>query len=233
MQSRRQLYVTCGAFLLVVCSVCANTPANGASNSVEITSPDGKNQIALKTAEGGGQLLYRVARDGKPIVDWSPIDMRLANRGSLSEGLSIEHVDERSIDETSELPWGKSRTIRDHCREANVRLKSRNGFEWQLALRAYDDGVAFRYGFLDDPRELLIESENTEFRLAGDPSVFYMTVDQFHNSHEALYERKPLSSVPVGKLIDKPLLAIWPNGTAAAISEARLRDFAGMYLERM
>jgi len=47
-----------------------------------------------------------------------------------------------------------------------------------------------------------------------------------------LYEKKRLSGLPVKKLFDKPLVAEWPDGTAAAITEARLRDFAGMYLER-
>ncbi len=234
MQIRARYVGTFAFFLVAICGLAASAVAKSSTSSVEIVSPNGKNQIVLKVADSGHQLLYTVVRDGKPIVEASPIDVRLANTGSLSEGVSIEHVDERLIDETGELPWGKTRDIRDHCRETSVRLKNKGGLEWRLELRAYDDGVAFRYGFPDkkQPRELLIESENTEFRLAGDPSILYMTLDQFHNSHEAPYERKPLSALPVGKLIDKPLLAVWPNGAAAAITEARLRNFAGMYLER-
>ena len=206
-----------------------NSPAN-----ILVSSPDRNNQIVLRIADDPKQLLYSVIRGGKRVVESSPIDVRLASTGPLSAEASVEHVEERLIDQTSELPWGKTRRIRNHCREASVRLKRGGGLEWQLELRAYDDGVAFRYGFprASDRRELVIEQENTEFRLAGDPTVLYMAVDQFQNSHEAPYERRPLSGLPVGKLLDKPLLALWPDGTAAAITEARLRHFAGMYLER-
>jgi alpha-glucosidase len=222
-----------GAVCLVCCALSA-TFAEAAQTTVKVASPDGENEIAVKLGDGDKGLFYTVARDGRPIVESSPIDVRLVNADSLSDGISIERVDERSVDKTDELLWGKSRRIRDHYREASVQLKSRDGLKWQLDLRAYDDGVAFRYGLLEQKssRETLIAGENTEFRLAGDPSVLFMTVDGFHNSHEALYERKPLSAVPIDKLIDKPLLAVWPNGTAAAITEARLRNFAGMYLER-
>jgi alpha-glucosidase len=59
-----------------------------------------------------------------------------------------------------------------------------------------------------------------------------MTLDGFKTSHEAPYERKPLSQLPVNKLIAVPMLAVWNDGSAVAVTEARLRDFAGMYLEK-
>ncbi len=165
----------------------------------------------------------------------------------VSAPISFDKIEERTIDKSSELPWGKSRRIRDYCHEASVWLESDNGakapaprpsakegISIRFDVRAYDDGVAFRYELSGDNERpnIVIATENTEFRLAGDPSVIYMTVEHFHNSHEAVYDRKPLSAVPVGKLIDKPLLAVWPDGTSAAITEARLLHFAGMYLER-
>jgi alpha-glucosidase len=143
-------------------------------------------------------------------------------------------VEQRTIDQTSTLPWGKTRQLHDHCREADVRIQPKSGMKWSLQVRAYDDGVAFRYGVPGDVglRDLLVEDESTEFRLPDDPTVLYMSVDNFHNSHEAPYERKPLSAVPAGRLLDKPVTAVWPDKTAAAICEGGLRHFAGMYLER-
>jgi alpha-glucosidase len=204
------------------------------SDVLSLSSPDGSNEFVLRLAADRNQLIYRVARSKKPIVDWSPIEVRVAGVGTLTAGLAVEKVETRAIDETSELPWGKARMLRNHCREATVRFKSDNGAEWQLQVRPYDDGVAYRYGItkVGKSSTVLIEDEKTEFRLAGNPNVIYMAVDQFHNSHEAPYERKQLSELPRGKLIDKPLLAVWPEGTAAAITEGRLRNFAGLYLER-
>jgi alpha-glucosidase len=223
-----------GLFSLAICGLASSSATASSPTEIKVVSPDGKNQIVASVADKDKRLLYRVTRGKKSLVEPSPIDVRVAGIGPIAVGVAIEHVEERLIDETAELPWGKTRRIRNNCREARVQLKRSGGAKWHLELRAYDDGVAFRYGLghKSDSRDTLIEEENTEFHLSGDPSVIYMTLDQFHNSHEGPYERKRLSHVPVGKLIDKPLLAIWPNGTAAAVTEARLRSFAGMYLER-
>lgn len=220
--------------LFATCGLAAHAAADDSPAAITISSPDGENQIVLRTADDRKQLLFSVSRGGKAIVEPSPIDVRLAGAGPLSAGGALKVVQQRTIDETGELPWGKTRHFRDHFREASVRLKDVGGMDWQLELRAYDDGVAFRYGLpgSHESSEVTIAKENTEFRLPGDPKILYMAVNQFHNSHEAPYEQKPLSALPIGKLLDKPLLAVWPDGTSAAITEGRLRHFAGMYLER-
>ncbi len=224
------------SLVLVLASCCPAAKARTDDSpppDVRVTSPDGKTQIFLGVGGDRRQLGYRVTHDGKNIIEQSSIDIRLAGSGSLGAGVSLEQVAGKLIDKTSELAWGKSRRIRDFCHEASVKLKSKAGKRWQVEMRAYNDGVAFRYGFTAEmkPRDFIIDGEDTEFRLAGDPRVIYMTVDGFHNSHEARYERRKLSELPAEKLIDKPLLAVWPDGIAAAITEGRLRNFAGLYLE--
>src|SRR5262249_43145125 len=101
-----------GAVCLAICVLSAAF-AKDSQATVKVASPDGKSAIAVKLGDGGKGLFYTVVRNGRPIVESSPIDVRLANIGSLAEGVSIEHVDERSVDKTGELPWGKSRLIRD------------------------------------------------------------------------------------------------------------------------
>ena len=154
--------------------------------------------------------------------------------GSLANKAAVLNVKEQTIDESSDLPWGKTNRIRNHYRAASVRLKCESGIEWDLELRAYDDGAALRYGIPEQAAltKFVIEDEATELRLADNPTVMLGTYDNFTTSHEPLYERKPLADVPEKKLIEMPMLVVWPDGTAAAITEARLRDFAGMYLER-
>lgn len=218
--------------LLIGCSLTSTASAKGSTDHITVTSPDGKNRIDLRITGNPSRLLFSVTRNGKTIVNASPINVRLAGSGNFTAA-SME-FEQRSIDQSSSLLWGKSRQIRDYCNEAEVQLQTNAGMKWTLQLRAYDDGVAFRYGLprSAEPSNVVIEDESTEFRLAGDPTILYMSVDKFHNNHESPYERKPLSAVPVGRLLDKPVTAVWPDGTAAAICEGRLRHFAGMYLER-
>jgi len=220
---------------LTVASGGAAAPVTGSSNEVEIQSPDKTVRLTLRIADDGDGLRYSVQRNDRPVIEPSAIEIRLRKLGAIAPDVEIQNVTPQDADETIELPWGKASHIRNHYRGAIVRLKSHPGIEWELELRAYDDGVALRYGFpkQEQLRDLTIEDENFEFRLAGNPNVLFTECENFTTSHEALYHRKPLSELPTKKLFDKPLLAVWTDATAAAITEASLRDFAGMYLERV
>ena len=224
--------------LCCVLALIAFSPALAAElgerREVVVQSPDERIRLVLKIDNAQDAPVYSVERDGRAVVTPSPIAVRLAGVGSLADGVSIVDVQEGTLDGTRKLPWGKTSQIRDHCRAATVRLKTKGGIEWDIDLRAYDDGVALRYRLPKQERldKFVIESEATEFRLADDPDLLFMTLNSFTTSHEALYERKPMSEVPKEKLLAVPLLATWKDGRAAAITEAGLRDFAGMYLER-
>jgi alpha-glucosidase len=199
---------------------------------VAVRSPDASVELILQVAADVG-IVYSVERNGRREIDPSVLDVRLAKLGSIAAGAAITNSRQWQIDESSDLLWGKTRRIRNRCGAASVRLQGTSGFEWEIELRAYDDGIALRYVLPEQKgraEDFVIEDENTEFCVAGDPGVLYTVCDNFTTSHEELYERKPLSELPANKLFDKPLLAVWEDGRSAAITEARLRDFAGMYL---
>jgi alpha-glucosidase len=221
--------------LSVIASTCglALCAAAEHSNQVTVTSPAGKCEAILSIDAAADRVVFSTNRDGRSIIEPSSVDVRLARIGSIADGALVLNVDEREIDQSNDLIWGKTKRLRDRCREATIRLKTRNGIEWDIQLRAYDDGVALRYGLPEQERlgDFEIEGELTEFRLAGDPSVLFLTLDHFKTSHEGPYDRRRLSQLPESKLFAVPLLAVWNDGSAAAITEARLRDFAGMYLE--
>jgi alpha-glucosidase len=217
---------------LLGCGLCGSTQAT-VGREVTVRSPDGNVQLVLRLNQVENKLLYSVERAGTPVIGASSLDLRLAGVGPLASGVTIENVSKGIIDKSSSLPWGKSSRIRNHCAWAIVRLNSASGVAWEVELRAYNDGVAFRYGFPKQKRlqDFVIEQELTEFRLSDDPTVFFTTCDGFSTSHEGVCQRKPLSELPE-KLLDMPLLAVWKDGSAAAITEARVRNFADMYLER-
>ena len=138
------------------------------------------------------------------------------------------------IDERFELPWGKTSSVANRCSYAVVTLAAPSKLRWQVELRSYDDGVAFRYRLLkqDGLQEFELRDEVTQFDPVGAPTALFNTLDGFTTSHESLYEHKPLSAIPAEKLMDMPVLLLWPDGRAAAITEARVRHFAGMYLQK-
>ena len=225
-----------GILMLAALTVCSGRDGAGGW-IVRVQSPDGKNAITLERAGTGARniLKYTVRRNGRPVVQSSALRITLAGKNLLTEGIRVHELKEDRVDETFSMPWGKSRAVRNVCSEARLRLESADGVLWDLELRAYDDGVAFRYGFPEQEslHDFVLSEESTEYRLEGNPAVLYTTAPGFTSSHEHLYEQKPYTDLPDQTLIDTPLLAVWPDGSSAVLTEARLRDYAAMYCERI
>jgi alpha-glucosidase len=217
---------------VIVAAACSR---GGAARSLRVASPNGENTIivTLPTSPGAAAT-YAVARSGRAIVEPSAFKIVLADAGDVAAGAKLVESSEDKVDQTFEMPAGKSRSVRDRFSRARLRFESPGQILWDLEVRAYDDGVAFRYSFPEQPKlaDFVLQSESTELRLAGSPTLLLETTDSFAWSHERLYTRSPLALVPVKSFIELPMLAEWPDGTSALVTEAALRDFAGLYLER-
>ena len=219
------------AFIAVVTTFVCSAALAGQARLINVSSPDGKNALMVECS--GGSITWTVTRAGRKIVDPSAVKITLAGKGELTKGVQLLDVKEDRIDETFDLSWGKCRTVRNRCSRARLHLKSGSSILWDLELRAYDDGVAFRYGLPEQPLlgEFVLAGEATEYRLSGDPSVLFTTAPSFTTPHERPYEKMVYSKLPARTLIDMPMLAEWPDGVSAAVTEARLRNFGGMYIE--
>lgn len=225
----------CVPFISMMILSCSG-PSGKKPKTVRVVSPDGKNTITAEISGKSGTtpLTFAVARSGKTVIEPSALKIVLEEKKPLTDGSHLVEFKEDLLDETFSMPWGKSAVVRNDCSQALLRLKNAEGVLWNLELRAYDDGVAFRYSLpvQDGLNDFVLEEEATEFRLAGNPSVLFTSSPEFNSSHEYLYQRKLFSELPTNTLIDIPLLAVWPEGISAALLEAGLRDFAGMYLEQ-
>jgi alpha-glucosidase len=71
----------------------------------------------------------------------------------------------------------------------------------------------------------------TTFRWPADANVHALPLNGFTTSYEKRYEVKPGREVSRDWLLGLPLLAELPGGAFAAITEANVIDFAGMYLK--
>ena len=138
------------------------------------------------------------------------------------------------IDEAFTLPWGKTTRVQNLGEQTQITLGDAAAGQWAIEVRAYDEGVAFRYRIdaSDGAKPIEVRDDTTQFQLVGQPRVMFNTLDGFTTSHESLYEYRSLAELPVNRLIDCPLLAVWPDRSAVAITEASVRHFSGMYLRR-
>ena len=101
-----------------------------------------------------------------------------------------------------------------------------------LVVRAFNDGVAFRYEFPEQEgwNSYVMYDEKTQFRLNGNPMALLMYLPGYINTHEGVYTHTEYDKIAKKRLIEMPVTLEFDNGIYMSITEAAVRDYAGMYL---
>lgn len=230
-------YAAVLAGLIVV--TCANRLVAQKRQAVEwdrtaatALSPDGRLSIALTVSPDGGAI-YHVSFDGKPVIADSSSRLTLEQGGAFGRLRELRRT-ASAADETYPLIAGKTSLARNHYTEQAITFEEISAPHRMLgiALRAYDDAVAFRYVLPEQPglTEFALTSEDSTFALAPNAETWWLPLPNFTTPHEARYRTSKAADVPAGQLIGLPMLCRAPNGPWVAIAEANLNDYAGMYL---
>ena len=175
--------------LVILMSACHSN-----LNEVDITSPNNINTVSILIDEG--KLLYQVNHEKKLIVLPSRLGFIFKDGSSFSDSFKIKDIQFSQLDETWQQPWGSVKTIRNHYQEAVISLLSLSEPEnkMDLIIRAYDDGIAFRYVVKDlgETKTVVIQDELTEFNLAEDAQSWWIKAYQ-PSRYEQLYESTKIS----------------------------------------
>jgi alpha-glucosidase len=238
--SWRSVFGPAAVFPLVVCGflLSAGNPAAQVGKAA-VASPDGAIRALFMVVPGpdgagGGQLGYEVTYRGKTIVERSLLGFDLQNQPAIGGNLQVVAATNSRIDETYQIPAGKSNPVHNQCNVLIFDLKEAKapGRKLTVEARAYNDGVAFRYIIPDQPavKEARIVNERTEFVLAADATTYPLVLRNFRTSWEDNYRTVPLSGILPESVIGLPLLTELPGVAFIAITEANIDNYAGMYL---
>lgn len=192
-------------------------------------------EFALRKTDGDDAVPhYRVRRGAAEVVGWSRLGVELSGGEVLGGTCEVAGVETRPVrDEYTQVP-GKRRRVVGLANEVTVRLreKVKPNRRWEVVLRAYDDGVAFRYRFpaQEGWAELVIAGERTEFAVAAKARAYALPVNGFTTPYETRYQVKPAGELPRDWLLGLPLLLECPGGVWAAVTEANVNEYAGLYL---
>jgi len=204
------------------------------SGEYRVASPDGKISVLLTVRNG---LTYAVTYQGKPLVLDSPFSLEFRDAPSLGKGLVVRGQKRQEIRAAWENPLGKRRHVVDRCNE--LRLNLQEGMapsrKLDVVFRAYDDGVALRYA-LPAQRGLerfTLTREETQFRFAGDPTVWAANYGGYATAQEGPFPRQKMSSLSAEAPYGVPLTIRANDHAYVAITEADLQDWAGMYLSNI
>lgn len=163
---------------------------------LRLTSPDGKLFFILYSLDG--ILTYRVKYGMSDAILSSPLGL-IRNDGQFVCKLQfVSKSDQLRIDEEYMLKSGKRSKCRNLANEQIVRLVNPEGKPIELIIRAYNDGVAFRYRFpVGSENEYKILEELTGFRLPLNGKAWIHPYD-WNSRLKPSYETYCMNDVKVG-----------------------------------
>jgi alpha-glucosidase len=204
-----------------------------AQNNINLKSPNGSIIFSFHLTKKAP--VYEVGYKGQPLIKKSTLGLNF-KEGDFKANLRMLKPHFSKVDDTYNLIIGKTKTARNHYRQVRIPLIERSGNKRKviLVVRAFNDGVAFRYEF---PRQknwhsyTLLDEQST-FNIAGNPTVKTLYFGNYVNPHEGLYHTLSYNKIKVDTLMDIPALFEFPQHIYMAITEADLRNYAGMYLKK-
>jgi alpha-glucosidase len=192
----------------------------------QLVAPDGGLKVVVSD-EGG--LNYRVEMDGKTVLTNSPLGLEFQDGTKLGPAATITGISTNKHNGEWENLFGKRRIVQDNWRELTLTLEERGTpvRTFGLIVRAYDNGVAFRYDLPEASKlgHFTLTKELTEFRFTGDYRCWFGEESSCAENH---YPEARLSTIPPGKWNTLPLLVETP-AAYVAVAEADLLDWAGMF----
>ncbi|WP_371765686.1 glycoside hydrolase family 97 protein [Massilia sp.] len=211
---------------LAVLAAFSGAACAASAGQVAVTSPNGR--AVIKIARDGGS--YVVTRGGETVIAASPLGLEFDGQPDLG-ALVLEKVTKTSVDRAIPLVATKASSARDHYRAATLQFRDRTDATRRLLVdvRAYDDGVAFRYR-IDGGAPVRLRGEKTGFMPAGDPDCL---ISVFDGAHEVPFARRKITQLDDKKGYDVPVVCTTPSGrTAYAITQADLGGYTGASLWR-
>lgn len=224
-------------FLLLLTSSLFLLPSLKAQS---LSSPDGKYTISV---DG---MTYCITYNNKVLIEKSQLGIDIDNR-LFESALAVPRGayknwcadlelkgEERSSVDTTWIPlYGENGSIRDHYNQLVLHYeKGSNGqstvsegydkrkyYAMDIIVRAYNEGIAFRYHFPETANSLFlhITGEQTSFSFPDG------TIAWYEEWAQGPYDKRPLKGEWFES--ERPLLLQLPTGEYAVLLEAQMKDY--------
>ena len=216
----------------------------------ELTSPDGAYRFTFyqrSLGEDNARMYYTLTYKNRPVVEESELGVQIENQLFESalgvpndtchfwcENLKLTDTDHRKSDETWKPVYGERAEVLDCYNEMTLKFRKgegqgtteggydkRKNYFMNIIVRAYNEGVAFRYHFPETTNGLFlhITGEQTSFTMPEGTMAYYERWAQ------GPYELRPLSGWGKEES-ERPLTMKLPDGLTVALLEAEMVDYA-------
>lgn len=209
--------------------------------SYEVVSPNNLLKIKLKIESGTS---YEIWYGETQLINSSPIGMNLSSGVVIGAG-TVKNTQTNSVNNQINVPIGKNKVLTEAYNELIIEFNE----NYQLIVRAYNEGLAYRF-VTALGGEITINSEDAVFNFTTTPKVYFPECDShYYNEtgdggktysiHQGFrnFERVyNIYSTPVAlasKFSVTPVLFEISNSPyKIVVTEADTYDYPGMYMER-
>ncbi|NMA72953.1 MAG: glycoside hydrolase family 97 protein [Bacteroidales bacterium] len=200
--------------------------------------------------DGAKQLYYTLTYENKKVLEESELGILIENQLFESalgipndshkvwgDNLTFIEKETKDVDTTWKPIYGERSTVQDHYTELVLKYQKGNEsdpeakdngydkrryYQMDVIIRAYNEGIAFRYHFPEATNGLFLHivGEQTEFSLPEGTMAYYERWAQ------GPYSLKPLKDW--SEECERPLTMKLANGLTVALAEAEMVDYSRM-----
>ena len=219
---------------ITLCAAILGGVASIHADSLSLSSPDGRKTVRFE--KPGKELTYSVKVDGKDVILPSRAGMEVDNRtwemalgkrdlaqpNSWMDPLTVDSI---SIGVSVDTVWtplyGERSKVRDRYNQATLHMsrKDKSDYRLDVQVRAYDEGIAFRYFFPEHPAAIFhkVVDDLTDFTLPEGTMAWSEEWAQAPFMHQSIDS----ISIPVERALTMEL----PGGQWVAILDADNDDW--------
>ena len=199
------------------------------ASEFELSSPDGRVRAKV-TCENSTR--YSLSYDGQKLIKDSPVSMTISD-GTVLGNTKVRKHFRHSANKKIQAHNYRKDTVKDIYNELILDYGT-----YRLALRAYDDGFAWRWE-MDERTPYKVLAENVAFNFHQDWNMYVSYTHkyqsggleaQYMDDFENLYKYVPVSQWNTNHLGVLPLMVDCPHGIKLVITESDLVSYPGMFL---
>lgn len=219
----RKHYNLLSLLLMLAMTACA------APSTWELASKDKNLRFVLenKGENGKTDLAYSVYYKDTVAIAHSLLGLVMDGNDYGTNARFLSATQPKEINDAYHLKSGKQLSTADHCMEQTFTFATAQGSKFDITVRAYADGVAFRYGFPEaDGQQHTIQVERTEFAVSTNGKAWIHPFD-WNERHKPSYEQYCRNAIDIRSACDHgrgwafPML-FQTNGLWMMITEAHL-----------
>jgi len=194
------------------------------SNSTITTSSTDNNLVAHFNITKQN-IIYEIFYKGDKVIGPSNLGFHLSNGKYSGGNVVIKNVERNSKNSEWRPVYGERNKYTDSYNETIITLADEESLkdELKLTFRAYKEGIAFRYTFINTDSCVNVR-ENTQFSFTQPAMAWVSQMAQ-----------DEIEKMPVGQIsytCERPVLIEYNPSIYLALGEAALVDFAPMKLEK-